>query len=108
MIQNEFDIIHTFFEKNTLARLDVILGIGDDAAIVTVPANHELVITTDTLISGVHFPVNTSAYDIGFKALAVNLSDLAAMGAAPAWVTLTLSLPDANETWLKEFSEGFF
>ena len=65
----------------------MVLGIGDDAAIVTVPTHHQLAITTDTLVQGVHFPANTPAYHIGYKSLAVNVSDLAAMGAAPAWAT---------------------
>lgn len=105
---NEFDIIETFFTKQPISRNDVILGVGDDCAITEVPADQQLVITTDTLISGVHFPENTSAYDIGYKSLAVNLSDLAAMGSTPAWITLALTLSDANEKWLSEFSQGIF
>lgn len=105
---NEFDIIKEFFSKQSFARRDVILGVGDDAAIVEVPINQQLAITTDTLIAGVHFPQHTAAYDIGYKSLAVNLSDLAAMGATPAWITLALSLPDANEKWLSEFRCGLF
>lgn len=108
MTLHEFDIIRQFFELKTIARTDVSIGIGDDAAIVSVPQHHELAITTDTLVAGVHFPISTSAYDIGYKALAVNLSDLAAMGATPAWITLSLTLPDANPSWLKQFSDGFF
>ncbi|SRR5579883_645617 len=105
---NEFDIIKIFFAKQNLERRDVILGIGDDAAITEIPEHHQLVITTDTLISGVHFPVPTAAFDIGFKSLAVNLSDLAAMGATPAWFTLAISLPESNEKWLQEFCNGLF
>lgn len=105
---DEFNIIENFFNQNPIKRLDVMLGIGDDAAIVRVPANHELVITTDTLIAGRHFPLATSAFSIGYKSLAVNLSDLAAMGATPAWITLALSMPSQNEAWLKEFSQGLF
>jgi thiamine-monophosphate kinase len=109
MTLNEFDIIQTFFNKPiTKSNANIILGIGDDAAIVAVPEHHELVITTDTLVANVHFPSHTSAYDIAYKALAVNLSDLAAMGATPAWVTLALTLPEANEQWLTDFSNGFF
>lgn len=108
MTLNEFDIIQTFFDKQTQANANIILGIGDDAAIVAVPEHHELIITTDTLVANVHFPSHTSAYDIAYKALAVNLSDLAAMGATPAWVTLALTLPEANEQWLTDFSKGFF
>lgn len=105
---NEFAVIQHFFSTQTLSRKDVALGIGDDAAIITPPANQQIVITTDTLVSGVHFPTETLPYDIGFKSLAVNLSDLAAMGATPAWLTLALTLPTIDETWLKDFTRGFF
>lgn len=89
------------------ARADVVLGIGDDAALLRLPAGHDLVVTTDTLVSGVHFPVETAPADIGWKALAVNLSDLAAMAATPAWCTLALTLPDADADWLEAFLDGF-
>jgi thiamine-monophosphate kinase len=105
---NEFAIIEHFFNSSNLKREDVILGIGDDCAIVQPPTEQELLITTDTLVSGVHFLPDMAAYDIGFKSLAVNLSDLAAKGAEPAWITLALTLPDANEIWLKAFSKGLF
>jgi len=88
-------------------RPDVILGIGDDAALLKVPADHELVLSTDTLIAGVHFPVDTVAADVGWKALAVNLSDLAAMGAEPAWISLALTLPEADSDWLDAFLDGY-
>jgi thiamine-monophosphate kinase len=104
---NEFDCIKKFFNAQPIHRPDVILGIGDDAAIVKAPSQN-LIITTDTLIEDVHFPKNTSAFDIGFKALAVNLSDLAAMGATPAWITLALTLPEINELWLEQFRKGLF
>lgn len=104
----EFELIKRYFAIQTEHRSDVRHGIGDDAALVSVPLNHELVITTDTLVEGIHFPKATLPYDIGYKALAVNLSDLAAMGATPAWVTLALTLPSANENWIQEFCEGFF
>jgi thiamine-monophosphate kinase len=103
---NEFDIIQQFFNQQAVHRHDVQLGIGDDAAIVSVPPHHQLVITTDTLVEGVHFPVNTSPFDIGYKALAVNLSDLAAMGAEPAWITLSLTLNNPTPDWLRDFSHG--
>lgn len=105
---NEFDIIRKYFASHAVTRGDVALGIGDDAAIVSPPVDQQIVITTDTLVNGVHFPENTAAYDVGFKSLAVNLSDLAAMGATPAWLTLALTLPNANETWLNDFCRGFF
>lgn len=104
----EFELIRHYFAAKTKERNDVRLGIGDDAAIANVPAGHELVITTDTLINGVHFPTTTSPADIGYKALAVNLSDLAAMGATPAWITLALTLPTADPTWIASFCDGLF
>ncbi|MCD6040166.1 MAG: thiL [Gammaproteobacteria bacterium] len=107
MTLHEFDIIEKFFSQQSVRRSDVILGIGDDAAIVQAP-QQDLILTIDTLVEGVHFLENTSAFDIGFKALAVNLSDLAAMGATPAWITLALTLPEVDENWLKDFSCGIF
>jgi thiamine-monophosphate kinase len=88
-------------------RDDVILGIGDDAALLQPPAGMQLVVAMDTLNSGVHFPPETAPADIGWKALAVNLSDLAAMGAQPAWCTLSLSLPDADPAFVDGFLDGF-
>lgn len=85
---------------------DVVVGVGDDAAVLAVPLGTQLVVTTDTLVAGVHFPERTHPADIGYKALAVNLSDLAAMGAAPAWFTLNLTLPQADPLWLEPFSAG--
>lgn len=107
MTLHEFDIIEKFFKQQPVLRSDVILGIGDDAAIVQVPPQN-LIITADTLVENVHFLKNTAAFDIGFKALAVNLSDLAAMGATPAWITLALTLPKVDESWLKNFCCGLF
>ena len=85
----------------------VVLGIGDDAALLRMPAGHELVVTADTLNEGVHFPAGTAPADIGWKALAVNLSDLAAMGASPAWALLSLTLPQADREFVEGFVEGF-
>ncbi len=102
----EFDIITNYFSKDYPKRSDVILGVGDDAALCTMPADKQLVIATDTLIENVHFPPKTRPEDIGYKALAVNLSDIAAMGATPAWMTLALTCPDTDETWLSKFSSG--
>ena len=107
LIVSEFDLINKYFKSATAERSDVILGIGDDAAVLQAPANMQLVMTADTLIASVHFPQNTSAVDIGYKALAVNLSDLAAMGAMPAWAMLAISLPTADEHWLRDFMQGF-
>ncbi|MET0988126.1 MAG: thiamine-phosphate kinase [Steroidobacteraceae bacterium] len=103
----EFDLINRFFRRPS-TRPDVALGIGDDAALLTMPPGHDLVAAVDTIVEGVHFPVGTSAYDIGYRALAVNLSDLAAMGSKPAWCTLALSLPKASEEWMEGFARGFF
>ena len=89
------------------ARADVLLGIGDDAALLQPPEGMGLAWSTDTLVSGVHFPADTAPADIGFKSLAVNLSDLAAMGARPAWATLSLTLPEADADWLDGFLDGF-
>lgn len=105
---DEFSLIDHYFKNSTLARADVLLGIGDDAALLQVPINQLLVLSMDTLVEGVHFPVDTLPFNIGYKALAVNLSDLAAMGAEPAWITLALTLPTLDATWLKDFAEGLF
>lgn len=107
---DEFSLIRQFFSarQNRLEDNGVTLGIGDDAAIINPDPGEQLLITTDTLISGVHFPAQTSARAVGHKALAVNLSDIAAMGGRPRWLTLALSLPSADATWLKMFSDGLF
>jgi len=88
-------------------RSDVILGIGDDAALLRCPADCDLVAAVDTLVAGRHFPKGSEARSIGHRSLAVNLSDLAAMGATPAWATLALTLPSADRRWLEGFSAGF-
>ena len=105
---SEFDIIERFFRRPGRSREDVLLGIGDDAALLAVPCDRELAVAVDTLVAGRHFPPATPAFDIGHKALAVNLSDLAAMGAEPAWGTLALTLPEVDEAWLQSFADGFF
>ena len=108
MSGREFEIIRRYFTRQQPQREDVIAGIGDDAALLQVPADSELVVCMDTLVAGVHFPESTTAAAIGHKALAVNLSDLAAMGATPAWATLSLTLPESDPVWLENFSQGFF
>lgn len=100
----EFDIIKSYFLTRSFQRRDVQLGIGDDCALTTVPEGQQLVTTTDTLIEGVHFPKETSGRAVAHKALAVNLSDLAAMGAEPAWISLSLSIPGYDDIWLRDFS----
>ena len=87
---SEFDIIRQYFTLNEV-RDDVVLGIGDDAAILSVPGNHQLVQSVDTLVAGVHFPTETSPEDIAYKALAVNLSDIAVMGAKPVAALVSLA-----------------
>lgn len=106
MTMTEFDIITRYFSQTFPKRTDITLGIGDDAALCTIPSGMQLAIAIDTLVEGIHFPDNTRPEDIGYKALAVNLSDIAAMGATPAWMTLALTCPQADETWLKKFSQG--
>ena len=103
----EFDIIRQLAEGQRVSRKEIRLGIGDDAAVLDIPDGYELVISTDTINQGVHFPDDTTPSDIGYKSLAVNLSDLAAMGAEPFAVNLSLSLPDADASWLEEFADGF-
>lgn len=102
----EFDLIDRI-RARIVARGDVVLGIGDDAALLQPPAGHQLVVAMDTLNVGVHFPADTAPADIGWKALGVNLSDLAAMAATPAWCTLSLSLPGPDAAWLDAFLDGF-
>lgn len=102
----EFDIIEHYFKPLSRSTRPGDLAIGDDGALITPPPNSQLVVVTDTLVSGVHFPIHASAYDIGWKALAVNLSDLAAMGAQPAFYSLALTLPQASQAWLADFAGG--
>jgi thiamine-monophosphate kinase len=106
MVSAEFDLIAKYFSQGFPQHTSVVLGVGDDAALCHVPEGMQLAITVDTLVSGVHFPVETSPEDIGYKALAVNLSDLAAMGAQPMWMTLALTCPDGNPTWVSRFTQG--
>lgn len=101
---NEFSLIKRYFADSSFVRKDVHIGIGDDAAVTSIPEKQLLVTTTDTLLEGVHFLPNTAPADIVHKAVAANLSDLAAMGAEPSWLSLSLSIPELNETWLNEFS----
>lgn len=102
----EFDLIARI-RARAATRADVVLGIGDDAALLAVPPGMQLVVTADTLNVGVHFFDDVAPADLGWKALAVNLSDLAAMGARPAWCTLSLSLPQAEADWIDGFLDGF-
>ncbi len=105
---SEFDLIREFFSFSSSSGEGVVLGGGDDCALLEVSAGMELAVSMDTLLEGVHFPDSTDASDIGYKALAVGLSDLASMGAKPVWATLALTLPGIDRAWLRGFSEGFF
>jgi len=105
---NEFDLIYQLINTQSISRADVKTGIGDDCAILSVPDGYSLAVSMDTLVNGVHFPESVSAFSIGYKSLAVNLSDLAAVGAIPAWITLSLSLPSVDETWITDFVKGLF
>jgi thiamine-monophosphate kinase len=101
----EFEIIARYFTRSS-GDPDVVLGVGDDAAVLAVAG--DLAVTVDTLVAGVHFPDGTAPSLLGYRLLAVNLSDLAAMGARPRWCTLALTLPKAEDLWLDGFSRGFY
>ena len=101
----EFDLIQQYFTRPT-PQAD--LGVGDDAALVRVAAGHQLAISSDMSVAGTHFFPDAVPEDIGWKSLAVNVSDMAAMGAMPKWVTLSIALPSIDEAWLAGFSKGFF
>lgn len=103
MLTSEFNLIARYFTRPTPG---AILGVGDDCALLSVGAGKELAVSTDTMVSGVHFLPNTGPRNLGHKALAVNLSDLAAMGATPRWFTLALTLPEVDHSWLQPFSAG--
>src|ERR1700720_3712882 len=102
-------MIRRFFMRRQAqdsAQAGVVVGIGDDAAVLTLPEGMELVAAVDTIVAGRHFSEGTDARSIGHRALAVNLSDMAAMGATPAWATLALTLPGIDAAWLERFSAG--
>ncbi len=101
----EFDIIARYFTRAS-GDADVVVGIGDDAAVLAIGG--DVAVTVDTLVAGVHFPDGTAPHLLGYRLMAVNLSDLAAMGANPRWCTLALTLPSADELWLDGFSRGLF
>lgn len=108
---NEFELIDACFVQPQafIPKPDwLIQGIGDDTAVVTIPAGHDQALSIDTLVSGVHFSADDDARGIGHKSLAVGLSDLAASGATPAWASLAITLPEHNPQWLGDFSKGFF
>ena len=110
-VMGEFELIKRYFARPEISRIQgqytsSILGIGDDCALFDIPSGMQLAQSLDTLVEGVHFPRECDPFALGFRALAVNLSDLAAMGAEPHSFTLGLTLPRVSELWLKEFSEG--
>jgi thiamine-monophosphate kinase len=107
VFRSESDLIERYFCELGAPRTDVALGIGDDAALLRPAAGYELALTTDALIEGVHFLQGAPARSLGHRALAVNLSDIAAMGAAPCWALLSLNLPLLDEAWLADFADGF-
>lgn len=105
----EFGLIERYFSHHKrLNRSDILQSVGDDCAVLSLPSAHRLAVTTDTLVSGTHFLPTISAADLAYKSLAVNLSDLAAMGAKPAWVSLALTLSEIDEPWLAAFSASLF
>jgi thiamine-monophosphate kinase len=104
---SEFELIDRFFRDCGARRPDVALGVGDDAALLDCPPGMQLVAAIDTLVQGNHFLAHFPAESVGHRALAVNLSDLAAMGAKPAWALLALTLPKADPEWLTGFARGF-
>jgi thiamine-monophosphate kinase len=109
-VPGEFQLIRQFFQREQAERpaAGVLLGIGDDCALLQIPEGKQLAVSVDTLVAGVHFPEDADAELIAERALRTNLSDLAAMGAEPLWFTLALTLPHADEDWLRSFSRGLF
>jgi thiamine-monophosphate kinase len=99
-LTSEFEIIQKYFSRHAN---DVLLGVGDDGAVVQAVNDRDLVVTSDTLVSGTHFSPDVNPFTIGYKSVAVNLSDLAAMGAVPKYITLSITLPSVEETWVREF-----
>jgi thiamine-monophosphate kinase len=108
MALGEFELIRRFFTDQPVRHAGTVLGVGDDCALLHCGENWELAVTVDTLVSGVHFLPDVDPESLGHKVLAVNLSDLAAMGAEPRWITLALTLPEADAVWLKAFAHGLF
>lgn len=107
LLAREFELIERVFARAS-KRHDVTISIGDDAAITRVPAGYELVTTTDSLVAGTHFEHGADPVSVGHRSLAVNLSDLAAMGAEPCWVSIALHIPALDEAWVEGFAAGFF
>jgi thiamine-monophosphate kinase len=104
-VHSEFSLIRRYFDRPSPGAA---LGVGDDCALMRLGAGMELAVSTDMLVEDRHFSAGTDAWQLGHKSLAVNLSDMAAMGATPRWATLALALPEIDEVWLEQFSSGFF
>lgn len=104
---DEFQIIRRYFERNVSDK-DIVVGIGDDAAVLRPSADRDLLTVVDTLVAGVHYPESLAVEDIGFRCVAVNLSDIAAMGGRPRWMTLALTMTDSDAAWLDGFARGLF
>jgi thiamine-monophosphate kinase len=104
---SEFELIERYFSLSTIRREDVLVGIGDDSALLQLPPDHEVISAMKTFVVGVHFDRGTNTRSLGHRVLAIALSRLAAAGATPAWLTLSVTLPEADEAWLARFSRGF-
>ena len=104
---DEFELIRRFFSR-PVDSATVVAGVGDDGAVLRPPAGRELVTVIDTMVAGTHFPAGMTARDIGYRIVVVNLSDIAAMGAEPRWMTLALTLVEADADWLEEFAAGLY
>lgn len=104
---DEFELIRRFFSRDVSSR-GVPVGVGDDGALLRPSPGTDQVQVIDTLVEGVHFPANIRAADIGYRVVAVNLSDIAAMGATPRWMTLALTIWDKDEQWVEEFADGLY
>ena len=104
---DEFELIRRYFSRDALSR-NAVVGVGDDGALLRPTSGYDQVQVIDTLVEGVHFPANIDATDIGFRVVAVNLSDIAAMGAIPRWMTLALTLWDKDEQWVESFANGLY
>ncbi|MBT3197343.1 MAG: thiamine-phosphate kinase [Gammaproteobacteria bacterium] len=107
-VDTEFSLIERYFAGRDSYHSDTLLSVGDDAALLQIPQNHQLVLSVDTLVEGTHFLKGADPEALAHKLLAVNLSDLAAMGAEPRWATLALTLPEVDSQWLDHFSRGLF
>lgn len=104
---DEFELIRQFFSHAALDH-NVRLGVGDDGAVLVPEPGRDIIAVVDTVVDNVHFPSELDAADVGYRVMAVNLSDIAAMGGRPRWATLALTLASANATWLQQFSDGLF